>query len=135
MSSGAAATATCSCAARLDVVLRPVERWEMALTADQDPVDLGYDEYFGFGVDAGMACFLDADELAGVADAWRYLNVDFARHAVLQDGRMVAWSSGWGDGYYPTWIGRDAGGAVVCFVADMLLFDDHCAAGLILAGG
>jgi hypothetical protein len=33
---------------------------------------------------------------------------------------MVAWSSGWGDGADPTWIGRDASSAVTCFVADML---------------
>jgi hypothetical protein len=40
---------------------------------------------------------------------------------------MVVWSSGWGDGCYPTWIGYDADGAVACFIADMLLFstDDH----------
>ncbi|MGN9813547.1 DUF4241 domain-containing protein [Micromonospora sp. BQ11] len=30
-------------------------------------------------------------------------------------------TSGWGDGAYPTWIGRDADGTVACFVADMLL--------------
>jgi hypothetical protein len=35
---------------------------------------------------------------------------------------MAAWSSGWGDGVYPTWIGYDATGGLVCFVADMLLF-------------
>jgi len=35
---------------------------------------------------------------------------------------VVAWASGWGDGAYPTWIGRDSSGEIACFVADMLLF-------------
>lgn len=34
---------------------------------------------------------------------------------------MVLRLSGWGDGAYPTWIGRYAEGGVTCFVADMLL--------------
>ncbi|WP_431903084.1 DUF4241 domain-containing protein [Amycolatopsis thermoflava] len=32
--------------------------------------------------------------------------------------------SGWGDGSYPTWIGRTAGGAIACFVADFLVLRD-----------
>jgi hypothetical protein len=36
----------------------------------------------------------------------------------------IAFLSGWGDGSYPVWIGRDAEGEVVCFVADMLLLAD-----------
>ncbi len=42
---------------------------------------------------------------------------------------MAAWNSGWGDGSYPTWIGRDAGGEVTRFVADMLLFPAHDGSG------
>jgi hypothetical protein len=41
---------------------------------------------------------------------------------VIDSGAMVVWTSGWGDGAYPTWIGYAEGGAVTCFVADMLLF-------------
>lgn len=33
----------------------------------------------------------------------------------------IAYLSGYGDGSYPVWIGRDAEGAVTCFVADMLV--------------
>ncbi|MEV0715452.1 DUF4241 domain-containing protein [Asanoa sp. NPDC050611] len=112
-------------AVRLEIAAQQVARWEMALKADQDPFDLDSEEFFGFGVDAGVACFVDASEVAALADAWRELGGLVApRHAVVGDGRMVAWSSGWGDGSYPTWIGRAADGSVVCFVADMLLFDD-----------
>ncbi|MFI7489288.1 DUF4241 domain-containing protein [Micromonospora echinaurantiaca] len=108
-------------AARLDVTDRPVRSWEMALRPGQDPIDLGHDEFFGFGVDAGMACFVDADEAAGRIDTWRELGFGDEAYLRAGDGGMVLWLSGWGDGAYPTWIGRDVEGAVACFVADMLL--------------
>jgi len=38
---------------------------------------------------------------------------------------MVVWSSGWGDGFFPTCVGGDETGAVTSFVADMLLFPDR----------
>ena len=38
---------------------------------------------------------------------------------------LVAYASGWGDGSYPTWIGRTASGEVACFVSDMLILR-HC---------
>jgi hypothetical protein len=36
---------------------------------------------------------------------------------------LIAYHSGWGDGSYPTWIGRSTSGDVACFVTDMLLYD------------
>ncbi len=110
-------------AARLDVSDRPTARWELALRDGQNPIDLGHRQYFGFGVDAGMACFVDADASERMQDVWLTLDglVD-PRHRTIDSGAMVAWSSGWGDGSYPTWIGYDTAGHVTCFVADMLLF-------------
>ncbi|MBM7494370.1 hypothetical protein JOD64_005592 [Micromonospora luteifusca] len=115
------------CAARLAVDDRPTVRWELALRDGQEIIDLGNRQFFGFGVDAGMACFVDADASERMKDVWLTLDglVD-PRHRTIDSGEMVAWSSGWGDGAYPTWIGYDAGGSVTCFVADMLLFPtDH----------
>ncbi|MET7398051.1 DUF4241 domain-containing protein [Dactylosporangium sp. NPDC005572] len=117
-------------AARLDVCDRPAMRWELALRDGQEPLDLGHREFFGFGVDAGMACFVDADSIDRMKDVWRRLDgLVKPRYRTVGSGDMVAWSSGWGDGVYPTWIGYDATGAPTCFVADMLLFstdeDEH----------
>ncbi|GAA2388975.1 DUF4241 domain-containing protein [Dactylosporangium salmoneum] len=110
-------------AARLDVGDRPAVRWALALCDGQEPVDLGYREFFGFGVDAGMACFVDSDSIDRMKDVWRTLGGLVEPHyRTIGSGDMVAWSSGWGDGAYPTWIGYDTTGAVTCFVADMLLF-------------
>jgi hypothetical protein len=110
-------------AARLDVADRRPVTWEPALRDEQDLLDLGYGEFFGFPVETGTACFVDEDNrerLSGQADDLKLRGRRFTNHA---DGDLIAWSSGWGDGYYPTWIGRDHSGRVVAFVADMLLFD------------
>jgi len=110
-------------AARLNISDRPAVRWEMALHQGQERLDLGYREFFGFGVDAGMACFVDADLTEPMKDVWRTLGgLVEPRYHTIGSGDMVAWSSGWGDGVYPTWIGYDPTGAVTCFVADMRLF-------------
>lgn len=42
---------------------------------------------------------------------------------------LVALSTGCGDGHYPTWVGRTAGGEVACFVTDFSLFPDETTAG------
>lgn len=38
---------------------------------------------------------------------------------------LIAFSTGWGDGCYPTWIGRSASGDIACFVADMHVLGDN----------
>ena len=109
-------------AARLDINGRRPVTWELALRDGQDPLDLGYGEYFGFGVDAGMACFVDEDNRERLTEEWEALDLRDPRFMSVAGGDMIAWSSGWGDGAYPTWIGRDPNGYVAAFVADMRLF-------------
>lgn len=110
-------------AARLTISRQPVQSWEMALRDGQDMLDLGNGEFFGISVDAGMAAFIDAESLQRVVDLeedlWDQIDPCFG---MVEGQTMAAWSSGWGDGHYPVWIGRDGDGRVVCFIADMLLF-------------
>lgn len=117
-------------AARLDISDRHPVRWELALREGQDPLDLGYGEFFGFGVDAGMACFVDETNSARLSTEWESLELQNPRFTSIAAGDMIAWSSGWGDGAYPTWIGRDHENRITCFIADMLLFpgddQDRC---------
>lgn len=113
-------------AARLDVTARPTSSWELALRDGDDPDELGDGEFFGFGVDAGVACVVDDSARGRLADAWREVcPLGEPQFAAVGADEMIVWSSGWGDGCYPTWIGRDQDGAVTCFIADMLLFDDE----------
>ncbi len=109
-------------AARLDITDRRPVRWELALRDDQDLLDLGYGEFFGFGVDAGLACFVDEDNREPLSAEWESLELRDPRFANVAAGDMVAWSSGWGDGAYPTWVGRAPSGQITTFIADMLLF-------------
>ena len=110
------------CAARLDITDEPVARWELALRDGQDPLDLDFGEFFGFGVDAGMACFVDAEACEGLAEVWWDLDGLVEPRYTVGAGEMVAWSSGWVTA--PTRRGSAATGpgSVACYVADMLLF-------------
>ena len=116
------------------VTFRDVEpvSWEPALRPGQDTRLLGDKEFFGFGVDAGLGCFVDAEGVAAAKEAigWdfeMFMGVD-AEHPMKLDldggHTMVVFSSGWGDGSYPSWIGRSAEGDVVCLVADLLVVSD-----------
>ncbi|MFD3337232.1 DUF4241 domain-containing protein [Streptomyces sp. NPDC058700] len=116
-------------AARLIIRDTPVVRWEPAAVPGQDPADLA-----GYGVDAGVGCFYDAaahHSFPGTQDeegvVWETMDSSppgpTAFLAEGEDGHTVAvFDSGWGDGSYPTWIGRDADGEAACFVTDFRVF-------------
>jgi hypothetical protein len=105
-------------AARLTIADKPVARWEPALLAGQEPSTLKTGEFFGTGVDTGMIALFDADAADAVGRA--ELPVIRADQPHQLSG-VVVFSSGWGDGYYPTWVGRSADGMVTCFIVDMLM--------------
>ncbi|HST59838.1 MAG TPA: DUF4241 domain-containing protein [Longimicrobium sp.] len=119
----------------------PPVRWEMALAPGQDAATLGEDEIFGYGVDSGTGCFIDAAALKLLADRATPENdysqdlVDLMEKTyvhtwswmdyVLDPGtgaNVIAFSSGWGDGAYPSYWGLDETGAAVCLVTDFGLF-------------
>jgi hypothetical protein len=122
-------------AARLTARDVPPAAWEMAVVRGQDPAELKEGHYFGYGVDAGLGCFMDEaanrafpyvlDErpewlwsaMASTGDS----AVPFIATDPASGQSLAAFSSGWGDGAYPTWIGRDATGEVACFVTDFLV--------------
>jgi hypothetical protein len=123
-------------AARLVIRDEPVVSWEMAVHEGQDPDRLGDDEFFGYPVDGGTGGFVDAQNIAALcADHDDYLDrlmialdvreEDYVAPAVLtneaSDPVVVAFSSGGGDGVYPTWVGRTAGGEVACLLTDFFL--------------
>lgn len=112
---------------------RPAVSWELALLPGQDGRLLDDGEFYGFGVDTGMGCFLDAsgrDELEKVITEWgegHGHDVDLLPaevHAPETGTNLIAVRSGMGDSSYPVWAGRDAGGNVTAFVADLLVLHD-----------
>ncbi|MFF3465508.1 DUF4241 domain-containing protein [Streptomyces sp. NPDC002619] len=127
-------------AARLVVRDEPTATWELALQPGQDPAELGEDEFYGYGVDAGTGCFYDAAadgsflECEGdegpLWDAFENSGWSHGPHLITSPDTghtLVAFTSGWGDGAYPTWIGRNATGEVTCFVTDFLVAPDPTA--------
>ncbi|MEU4153705.1 DUF4241 domain-containing protein [Streptomyces sp. NPDC026659] len=124
-------------AARLVIRDEPAADWELALLPDQDPAELGDDEFYGYGVDAGTGCFYDASADGAFPECE---GDEGPLWDALEDGKwaprphritstegghdLIAFTSGWGDGAYPTWIGRNADGEVTCFLTDFFVAPD-----------
>ncbi|MEU9256249.1 DUF4241 domain-containing protein [Streptomyces sp. NPDC048270] len=121
-------------AVRLVITRAPTVSWEPALSGAQRVGDLGPDEIYGYGVDAGVGAFHDA--AAGPHFADREATRELLRAPFLADGyrspgpyvvtapgghQAAVFQSGWGDGVYPTWTGRDADGGVTCFLTDFFV--------------
>jgi hypothetical protein len=132
-------------AARLEIRDEPVATWELALLPGEDTEDLDDGELFGYPVDGGTGCFVDAQtfQAAGeeedfavqvAASIWHRpqapvgsvpqrapitMSVGNDEHAV------VVFDTGWGDGNYSTWIGRTADGDVACFLTDFQVLADE----------
>jgi hypothetical protein len=116
--------------------------WELALVDGQDASDLGPDEYFGYGVDSGSGAFMSPEAAALLADeaiyddySERALDGMFPDDQTIIDSvvvevdaatgaNVVTFSSGFGDGSYPTYVGLDGTGAPVVFVTDFGLLDE-----------
>ncbi|AWW37362.1 MULTISPECIES: DUF4241 domain-containing protein [Streptomyces] len=124
-------------AARLVIRDEPATTWELALLPGQDLAELEDDEFFGYGVDAGTGCFYDAAAEKGFPetegdegplwDAFQDSDWSAVVHLVTSPdtgNTVAAFTSGWGDGAYPTWIGRTASGEITCFLTDFFVAPD-----------
>lgn len=129
--------------ARVDFSAAPVARWSMAVVEGQDIATLKTDEIFGYGVDAGTGSFFDpaagkaaAALLAANNDAWEAWQTEgeangpkvvgpyfFLLDLPLGEANAIMFGSGWGDGFYASWFGYDAGGNVAVLVTDFATID------------
>jgi hypothetical protein len=120
-------------------------RWAMMATGTNDPSKLEPGHIFGYAVDSGTGCFMDA--LAGRAltekmnddsnffktmmaemdktyrDTWDWLNMKFG------DGNLIAFKSGLGDGLYATYVGLDPQGEVAAVVTDFMVLGEDTKTG------
>jgi hypothetical protein len=109
-------------------------RWEMLTTGNQDAATLKEGMIFGYPVDSGTGCFADFSILRQLADAlakdstyfdklntemeksyrhtWSWLNTK------VGDGNLVAFSSGYGDGVYGTYVGYNKQEEICCALSD-----------------
>ena len=109
----------------------PAVRWEMALIPGQTPSELKPGQIFGYGVDSGTGCLADSAayklvDAAGqdVANQMMTESRKVYRHtrdwlSVETDaGSFALFSSGCGDGVYPSYFGFSADGRLISLVTD-----------------
>jgi hypothetical protein len=126
--------------ARVRFTEAPAVSWEMARVKDQDVSSLKADEFFGYGVDAGTGCFMDP--IAGnlldqrMSQEEEFFNViidgmettykhtrswlDF-RPSSNREENIICFSSGFGDGSYPSFFGFSIDQAPCVLVTDFLV--------------
>jgi hypothetical protein len=115
--------------------------WELALVPGQDPATLAPDEIFGYGVDSGTGAFTSPEAVAAVtseADYARYADslmsampatteaFELSGQVVVDEetgANVVAFASGFGDGSYASYVGRDDDGNVVAVLTDFGVLD------------
>ncbi|MCL2236123.1 MAG: DUF4241 domain-containing protein [Defluviitaleaceae bacterium] len=118
-------------------------RWEMAMVSDEQRLEnMKMDEFLGYGVDSGTGGFMDKaiadkldelakkdnyvldkfeDELNGTyVHTYSYMLVD-----ALGEGHksVAAFSSGFGDGCYPSYFGFDENDKPCALVTDFCIID------------
>jgi hypothetical protein len=105
--------------------------FELATRGDEDVRMLAPGQRFGYGVDAGTACFAaseslvdDTDDLAARFEADRRIGWQTACSHPRGEGHgVVAFTSGRGDGIYASYVGLDTAGSPVCLVTDFRCID------------
>lgn len=113
-----------------------------ALTAGQDSSALKEDEFFGYGVDSGTGGFMDEDAcralnhyldqsgdyclptLAKALDE-SYVDTFCTANVPLPDiqANIAAFSSGYGDGVYPSFWGLNTDGQICCLITDFCIIE------------
>ena len=126
-----------NCVAYAEVIFSTAEiaEWEMAVTAGQDVKDLGEEEIFGYPVESGMGCLMDVDTQNSLNELEKRLyhskGADFMgiyeeffheyffdekgaidQYAFLKPadehpGTIFAFETGYGEGFYASYIAYD----------------------------
>lgn len=113
--------------------------FELAYTKGQDINELEVDEFYGYGVDSGTGCFMDkatCDMLEEIMEGTEdgiipeldekfdksYVETYSAVNYTLpcSDNNIVAFSSGFGDGGYPSFWTYDQSGELCSLITDFM---------------
>lgn len=115
-----------------------------AVVAQQHIEDLKGDEFFGYGVDSGTGGFMDYEtctqfqEIMADFDNATLAELDAAieksyidtygtANVCLPDSKnnIIAFSSGYGDGLYPSFWGMNANDEICSLITDFIIVDDE----------
>lgn len=117
--------------------------WQMARWGAEDIATLADDAFLGYPVDAGLGCFMDADTQKALLmlidqhadDSTEWCDA-LIEHDHLNEGTMyrpwgtdaphalAVFTSGWGDGSYPSYWALDANGTPVALVTDFMIIEN-----------
>lgn len=114
-------------------------KWVMAVCDEKDLAKLEPGDIYGYGVDSGTGCFMDT---SGGKEFYKYLTEDpdnsmnlitemektykHTRSWLLwkrNNCTVAMFSTGWGDGYYVTYIGLDVDNNICRLVTDFELIE------------
>lgn len=138
------------CIAYVEIVFSEnnVTRWQMALTEGQQTADLKEGEIFGYPVESGMGCFMDVqtqesinrleeklfrrkgDGFMGIYEEFFHDYFFDGNGAVDQfafpkpdekkEGTICAFETGYGEGFYASYIGFDESGFPVRIISEFI---------------
>ncbi len=130
--------------ARVLLSQQPAVRWELACTEGQRIERLKPSEYFGYGVDSGTGCVMDpaagqllADRMKretgycdviidGMEKTYQHTRSWYdCRPSRERSENVMCFSSGEGDGSYPSFFGLAADGHAVALITDFRLLSDR----------
>lgn len=120
--------------------VKPVAKWEMARQRGQKPLPVFGPDLYGYSVDGSVGLFIDsvANQEFGslvkkdfntwihvfneeidkhMRNSWSFTVFDFQEH------NLVAFTTGFGDGRYGSYIGYDANGQICQLLTDFGLVD------------
>ncbi|MBD2004244.1 MULTISPECIES: DUF4241 domain-containing protein [Cyanophyceae] len=121
-------------------------RWEMATRPGESLSFLKEGEIFGYGVDSGIGCFMDEDAAEILVEStWEAeteeeelvtklenlldenISLGFLLANLIVDqttgANIIAFTSGLGDGFYPSYFGYDAEDKIVNVITDFCFFN------------
>ena len=110
-----------------------IKEWKYALKPDQEDLPISDSKLLGYRVDSGIGMFIDMDginQFKGLnpEDYWEAIFMDkFAKNHRsswsymnynLNQNNLIAFSTGFGDGVYGTYIGIDKAGQICQLLTD-----------------
>ncbi|RKT01305.1 DUF4241 domain-containing protein [Chryseobacterium defluvii] len=139
-----------NCVAYAEIIFsnEKITDWKLATTSGQDTKDLAEGEVFGYPVESGMGCFMDTDTQSSLNELEKRLyhskGVDFMgiyeeffhdyffdengaidQYAFLKPakehpGTIFAFETGYGEGFYASYIGYDENATPVKIVTEFI---------------
>lgn len=123
--------------ARISFSDAPVVKWAFALRRGDKEMPIGGEDRPGYSVDAGVGVFIDSASNKSLnrdyvtnMDTGIYLELEknyrrVWRYAIFnfKDYNLATFSSGFGDGYYSSYIGFDANGKPCRLLTDFNVLD------------